>query len=303
MADNGGLVAAGGGSALTVGVRPSQNLVFSPLATSTDACRNWTPGLLDADLADTPGAIAVSPSGRLLALLQDGTIEAAATAPAAAGGEWTPVTTLNALKASAAGHGCGLVGVTAVSFGPNESVIAAGSCTRPGAVGVFSDACGAWRAAGPGLTVPPPGSRSGRSGWPRAAAWPCWPPGAAPAAWRDGTRWTVLAPVAAGSVRALGFGGGGSAWLLTGGGRAEHRRGRRLAAAVVAPARGYPGTRACGYPGTGAGGAATPAFGGTGGWYQALAVYWTRLSVWRLAGRSWVRSQQIMVPIQYGSLG
>ena len=55
VADNGGLVAAGGGTSLVVGFRPSQNLVFSPLATSTDAGRNWTPGLLDAGLADTPG--------------------------------------------------------------------------------------------------------------------------------------------------------------------------------------------------------------------------------------------------------
>ena len=74
VADNGGLVAAGGGTSLTVGFRPSQNLAFSPLATSTDAGQNWTPGLLDAGLADTPGAIAVASSGRTLALLQDGTI-------------------------------------------------------------------------------------------------------------------------------------------------------------------------------------------------------------------------------------
>ena len=80
MADNGGLVAAGGGAYLVAGFRPSQNLAFSPLATSTDTGRNWTPGLLDAGLADTPGAIAVGPSGRTLALLQDGTIEAAPTA-------------------------------------------------------------------------------------------------------------------------------------------------------------------------------------------------------------------------------
>ena len=77
VADNGGLVAAGGGAYLVVGVRPNQNLTFSPLATSTDTGRNWTPGLLDAGLADTPGSIAVGPSGRTLALLQDGTIEAA----------------------------------------------------------------------------------------------------------------------------------------------------------------------------------------------------------------------------------
>ena len=93
VADNGGLVAAGASTSLVVGFRPSQNLAYSPLATSTDTGKNWTPGLLDADLADTPGAIAVSPSGRTLALLQDGTITTAPTASAAAAGQWTPLTT------------------------------------------------------------------------------------------------------------------------------------------------------------------------------------------------------------------
>ncbi len=58
VADNGGLVAAGAGPSLLVGFRPSQGLAFSPLATSTDTGKNWTPGLLDADLADVPDALA-----------------------------------------------------------------------------------------------------------------------------------------------------------------------------------------------------------------------------------------------------
>ena len=37
VADNGGLVAAGGNGSLVVGFRPSQELAYSPLATSTDA--------------------------------------------------------------------------------------------------------------------------------------------------------------------------------------------------------------------------------------------------------------------------
>ena len=288
VADNGGLVAAGGGSALTVGLRPSQNLVFSPLATSTDAGRNWTPGLLDAALADTPDSIAVSPSGRILALLQDGTIEAAATARAAAGGQWAPVTTLYALKASAAGRECGLVGVTAVSFGPNENPVAAGSCSRPGTVGVFSDTGGTWRAAGPGLTGPaarvPVRVLSLAAGGSMAllAAG-----NSVLAAWRDGARWTVSAPVAAGSVRALGFGGSGSAWLLLGGGRAEGTGG---AGSSWHPLPSVPAGTQVLVP-------------DTGGGYEALAADRARLTVWRLAGPSWVRSQQIMVPIQYGSSG
>lgn len=286
VADNGGLVAAGGGAALTVGFRPSQNLAFSPLATSTDAGRNWTPGLLDADLAATPDAIAVSPSGRILALLQDGTIETAPTAQAAAGGQWAPLTTLRALEASAAGRGCGLAGVTAVSFGPDETPVAAGSCTRPGAVGIFSDTGGGWGLAGPRLTGPA-GQRPVRV-LGLAAGGGVALLGAGDsmlAAWRDGARWTVSAPVAAGSVRALGFGGGGSAWLLLGGGRAESIGGAGSSWQPLPPVPA--GTQVL-----------VPAGG-----YEALAADRARLTVWRLAGRSWTRSQQISVPIQYDSSG
>jgi hypothetical protein len=160
VADNGGLVAAGGGAYLVAGFRPSQNLAFSPLATSTDVGRNWTPGLLDAGLASTPGAIAVGPSGRTLALLQDGTIEAAPTAGAAAAGQWSVLATLRALAASAQGRTCGLRGVNAVSFGAHENPMAAGSCVRPGVAGVFTDAGGTWRSAYG------PGARPGRHrGW------------------------------------------------------------------------------------------------------------------------------------------
>ena len=85
VADNGGLVAAGaaGGTSLLVGVRPSQHLAFSPLAASSDTGKSWAPGLLDADLADVPDAMAVGASGQALALLHDGGIEQAPTAAAA----------------------------------------------------------------------------------------------------------------------------------------------------------------------------------------------------------------------------
>ena len=250
VADNGGLVAAGGGAYLVVGFRPSQNLAFSPLATSTDTGRNWTPGLLDAGLADTPGAIAVGPSGRTLALLQDGTIEAAPTAGSAAAGRWAPLTTLKALAASAAGRACGLEGVTAVSFGPDENPMAAGSCARPGAAGVFTDAGGTWRSAGLAL---PAGGRArvlGLTSLPggNMALLAVSLPGGNSlfAAWWDGTRWTVSAPVRADGVRALGFGPDGSAWLLPERRAArDRRRGGGQHVAALPPCR-PPGARAAG---------------------------------------------------------
>ncbi len=307
VADNGGLVAAGGNTSLVVGFRPSQGLTFSPLATSTDTGKNWTPGLLDADLADTPGAIAVSPSGQTLALLQDGTIQAAPTAGAAAAGQWTPLTTRSALAASAPGRSCGLTSVVAVSFGPNKNPMAAGSCARPGVAGVFTDTGGTWRSAG--LTLPGKGPEIGTVQVLGLAATTggnvalLSAGNSMLAAWWNGARWTVSAPaaaspvtaspVSASTVRALGFGADGSAWLLLGGGRAETIGGTGGSWQALPPVPS--GTMTLAPPAT-----ATLAPGTSGG-YDALAVSGSKLTVWRLAQGAWAKVQQITVPIVYGS--
>ncbi len=295
VADNGGLVATGGSTSLTVGFRPSQSLAFSPLATSTDAGRNWTPGLLDAALADTPGALAVSPSGRTLALLQNGTITAAPTASAAAAGQWTPLTTGNALAASASGRSCGLVGVNAVSFGPSKNPMAAGSCARPGVAGVFTDTGGTWQSAG--LVLPVKGAvqvlglaaTAGGNVALLAAG------NSVFAAWWNGARWTVSAPVKASQVTALGFGSGGSVWLLLGSGRAETIGGVGGSWQALPPVPSGTVTLA---------GQGTLAPGSTatgGGSYDALAVSGSKLTVWGLRQGAWVKVQLITVPIVYGS--
>ena len=293
VADNGGLVAAGASTSLVVGFRPSQSLAFSPLATSTDTGKNWTPGLLDAGLADTPGAIAVGPSGRTLALLQDGTIQAAPTASAAAAGQWTSLITRNALAASAPGRSCGLVSVQAVSFGPGKNPMAAGSCTRPGVAGVFTDTGGTWRSAGlvlPGKdTVQVLGLAATAGGNVALLA----AGNSLLAAWWNGTRWTVsIRPrraSTAGTVRALGFGADGSAWLLLGGGRAETIGGTGGSWRALPPVPPGTGTLAPGSTATG------------GGAYDALAVSGSKLTVWRLAQGAWAKVQLITVPIVYGS--
>jgi hypothetical protein len=292
VADNGGLVAAGGSGSLTVSFRPSQDLTFSPLAMSTNAGRSWTTGLLDAALADTPGAIAVSPSGRILALLQDGTIQAAPTASAAATGRWTELATSNALAASAPGRSCGLVGVNAISFGPNKNPMAAGGCVRPGVAGVFTDAGGTWRSAG--LALPGRGrvqvlglaATAGGNVALLAAGDSLF------AAWSNGTRWTVSAPVTAGTVtpgtvRALGFGPGDGAWLLLADGRAEAIGGAGASWRALPPVPAGTATLAP----------------GPGGSYDALAVAGSKLTVWRLTRGAWAKVQVISVPIEYGSSG
>jgi hypothetical protein len=287
VADNGGLVAAGTPASLTVGFRPSQDLLSSPLAASTDAGRTWTQGLLDADLADTQDAIAADQAGPSLALLQDGSIEEAQTASAAAAGHWTQLTTRPALAASAAGRDCGLVAVNAVSFGKNQTPLAAGSCVRRGVAGVFADTGGTWGSAG--IVLPAEFGRdqvqvlglASTSGGNVALVLAG---DRLLAAWSDGSRWTVSAPVAGSSVRASGFGTDGSAWLLSGG-RAETIGGpggswRALPALPTGTATLAPGP---------------------GGSYDALAVSGSRLTVWRLADGAWGKVQVITVPIEYGS--
>jgi len=291
VADNGGLVAASGagGTSLLVGFRPSQDLAYSPLAASADEGKNWTPGLLDADLADVQDAIAVATSGRTLALLHDGSIEAAATAGAASAGQWSRLASLSGLAATTPGRECGLVAVNAVSFGPNNVPMAAGSCVRRGVAGIFADTGGGWQAAGPPL---PAGfgrdqvqvlglaaDAGGNVALLRAGS-------DLLAAWSAGGRWTVSAPVAASGVSASGFGQAGSVWVLSGGGHAEtiSGSGGSWQALPPAPAR-----------------TATLAAGPTAGSYDALAVSGSRLTVWRLDAGAWTKVQVINVPIEYGS--
>ena len=66
-ADNGGLVLAGGGQSLITGLRPSQDLTYTPLAVTGDGGRAWSSaGPLDAALANVPDALAAAPrSGQL----------------------------------------------------------------------------------------------------------------------------------------------------------------------------------------------------------------------------------------------
>ena len=297
VADNGGLVAASGagGTSLLIGFRPSQKLAYSPLASSSDTGRDWTPGLLDADLADVPDAMAVAPSGQTLALLHDGGIEAAASAAAATAGQWSRLTTLSALAASTPGRGCGLVAVNAVSFGPNNVPMAAGSCGRRGVAGVFADRGGAWQAAGPVLPAGFGGDQVQVLGLARTAD------GNAAllvagtsllAAWSDGGRWTVSAPVGAAgdeqSVSASGFGPDGSVWVMLAGGRAE---------AIGGPGGSWRPLQAP------PAGTATLAPGPGSGSYDALAVVGSTLTVWRLTAGAWAKVQVIKVPIAYGSSG
>lgn len=273
VADNGGLIAAGGPGSLVIGFRPSQGLVFSPLATSTDGGHHWAPGVLGAALANVPDALAMGPSGAELALLRNGDVDLSG-----ADGSWSGLTSEPALAASSAGRECGVTGVAALSFWPNGVKVVAGACERRGVAGVFTDTNGTWQLDGPSV----PGGGQVRvlrlSGGTALLA----SGGAVYAAWH-GSSWTVSGPVA-GSPVASGFGSNGSAWLLLGGGRA---------AVISGPGGTWQTLPAV--PGH------TTALALPGGETDSFAVAGDVLTVWRLSAGAWTKAQVIHVPIVAGS--
>jgi hypothetical protein len=149
VASNGGIVVtASGPDALLTGFRPSQDLTFSPLAATTDAGRNWSQrNVLDAGLADLPGALASGPSGRLLAITDAGDIETGTSG----GASWARLTTTRAVAASAASRSCGVTSLTATAWTPAGQPMLGGDCRTPGTAAIFVLRAGMWQAAMPSL--------------------------------------------------------------------------------------------------------------------------------------------------------
>jgi hypothetical protein len=298
VASNGGLVLASpGAGSVVAGFRPSQDLSYSPLATSHDNGTAWTPGLLDAALADVPDALAAAPGGgHLLALLASG--QAELSGPSGTG--WTRLATRQTLAASPAGRSCGLGRLTAAAFSPSGVPLLAASCTHSGTAGIFGYASGTWHPAGP--TLPAAYAHQDIS-----------------VLWLTTTAGTTTALLAAGTgsaahLLAAWSTGGGTHWALS---PPLPLHGAKLTSASSGPDdtvavvltgnRAQTITRPAGAwrplpalpPGT-----ATLAPGPTGGW-DALAVHSTRLTVWQLPpGRAgWAATQTISVPVQFGSSG
>ena len=298
VASNGGLVAARrGAGSVVAGFRPSQDLSYSPLATTHDNGAAWTPGLLDAALADVPDALAAAPgSGRLLALLADGSTELSGPGGTAR----TRLATHRSVAASAAGSRCGLGSLTAAAFSPSGVPLLAARCGRPGIAGVFAYTGRAWHAAGPALPASYARSsvtvlRLATTAGTTTALLAAGTASAARllAAWSTdgGAHWALSPPLPlhGAKLTSASFGHGGTAALVLSGNRAETIT---STAGSWQPLPPLP-------PGT-----ATIAPGPGAGW-DALAVQWTRLAVWRLAhgAGAWASMQTIEVPIVFGSSG
>lgn len=298
VASNSGLVAAPGAtSAITVAVRPSQNLTFSPLAATADGGSTWsTGGPVNAAVAASPDALA-SFGDRLLALLGDGAVETSSDAGAA----WSTLAAPGAIAASAAGKGCaGAVRVTSVSFGmTGTDVLAGGTCGTGGTAAMFSYSPGTgWQR----ISLPVTGQLvrltdgmalvrggDGLTALWRGAGWYAYaPPSSTPQA--TPTNWdTSPALRASGTVTASGTLSGDGAWVLLSDG---------TAATVSAPQASAGWRQLPKVP------AHTSVLAsGPDGAIDALAVSGDTLAVWRLApgATTWSPAEAINVPVQTGS--
>jgi hypothetical protein len=304
VADNGGIVAAvTGSSSLLAGVRPSQDLKFTPLAQTADAGTGWSQNnILEAALADVPSALTAGPAGRLLAVIGSGDIDTSS----GTGASWSRLTTQRALGGTTAGRACGLTAVTAAAWTAGGDPLLGGDCRQHGIAGIFTRTAGNWRSAAPplpaALAADPVSVIGLNTTGTSTTAVLAVGTGAATgviAAWSSdgGSNWT-LSPVLrarAGTRPSVSFGADGSADLI------------------------LPGTHA-GHPGQGATigwqsgtwqklpplPAHTAAIAATqNGTPEALAARGGTLTVWQLAAAGaashWALLQTVHVSIPYGS--
>jgi len=311
VADNGGLVAAANtATGLTVAVRPSQSLKFTPFTSTADAGASWsTEGPINDGVAASPGALAVSGS-QVAAVLGNGAIESSSNA----GNTWETLAKPGAIADSAAGQGCGTVRVTSVSFGPVPTqVLAAGDCGATGAAGLFAYSAGnGWHR----LSLPVSGplvrlgagtalvrAKTGLTAlWADDALhWYAYAPLSSSATpsptsstQSSAADWTASAPLpvtsavtASGGLAGITATSPGGTWVLLPGGQAATIGGPGQQWLLLPPTPARTSVLASG-PGTS---------------IDALAVSGATLTVWQLDQGStvWAREQTIKVPIQYGS--
>jgi hypothetical protein len=150
VADNGGLVmTAPTPASLVAGFRPSQELAFSPLATSRHPGA-WAVGgpVTGGGLADVPDALSVSSTGRAVALVLGGSGDSQVLAGNRELSQWTTITSLDALAADRALGSCDLTELTAVAATDAGDYVG-GTCTAAGVAGIVRRVGGHLTLAGP----------------------------------------------------------------------------------------------------------------------------------------------------------
>jgi hypothetical protein len=285
VADNGGLVVASpGGESLVTGFRPSQLLTFSPLAASSDNGSSWSSaGPVNSGLTDAPDALAAGPSGSLIALTSGG-----AELGQRLGAAWTRLSSARSLAATQPGKACGVTSLTAAAFTSSGTPVLAASCGRPGVAGIFADRGGRWHAAGPAvpaslarqdidvlrLTAAGPGLVALLRAGARIVA-----------AWYDGSRWTVSAPLSATTLTSTAIGPGGAVGVILNARHGATLAGPRAAWHALPALPKWAATLAL----------------GSSGQVDAIAASGGTFADWRLAPAGWSLAQKIHVDIPYGS--
>jgi hypothetical protein len=295
VASNGGLVIAPDGArSLLTGFQPSQHLTFTPLAATTDAGTTWSPGIIDADIAAEPGALAAEPgTTRLLALLATGSVRLGTRQ-----GSWTTIGTLRSIAATPAGRRCGLASLTAVAFAVDGDPLLAGTCARAGLTGIFAFSRDTWHPAGPTL---PPAVAGQQISVPAMQTWPSHSQALIQAgsgsasqlieAWSIRGGWALSQPIAlhgthvlsvsASTVGGIGVVLSGRAGLVLAGPSASWQRLPELPRSTQTLAIG------------------------PGNLIQALTSKRSTVTIWTCDRQmdSWTRTQAVKVPIQLGSSG
>jgi hypothetical protein len=298
---NGGIVmTANGATSLVTGIRPSQKLTFSPLASTADAGTQWSQStLLSPGLGNVPDALAGRAGGGLIALTETGDVETSTNL----GANWAKLTTQQALAGSAVGRACGLQALTGAGWTPTGWPVVTASCSKPGVAGIFTYSAGTWRPTGPSL---PATLASGAihvlalatTGAKTTAIIAATTPAGTSivAAWSTdgGTNWQLSPALAAGHASAPSV----SVW-------ADGSAGVVLSPASVR-AGAIIGWQAANWqtlPKLPAG-TATLAIGPDGE-PQALSAIAATMTAWQLpaGGGQWTLNQTVSVPVPYGSSG
>jgi hypothetical protein len=295
VASNGGLAIAGSGPGLVAGFQPSQDLTFSPLATTPTSAATWSQNIapVTPGLASVPDALVAGPSGHLLALTRTGEVLLSTNG----GTSWSRLTTVRSIATTKAGRTCGLASLTAVAFTPAGTPLIGGACTRPGSAGVFLAQRRTVEAAPISVSATHPVTvlslarqADGRAmavlavgkgrGATVVAAW--LGPGS------SGATVSASVPAGSGTPRSIAIWADGNAGLVFPGGRAV---------TIAGPGAGWHELPTV-PPET-----ATLALG-PDGQPEALTARGGAFTVWQLAGNGpWRQVQQLKVTIPYGSSG
>jgi hypothetical protein len=300
VATNGGLVlATPEGGPLLVGILPSNLLHFSPLLSTADGGRTFTPELLLMNgLAARPNALAESANGHDLALVESGTnTQVLQTAPGL--NSWQAVASEAHLESSAAGRSCGLVSITGVAEVANQPVLGA-TCQQRGAVGILAMRNASWQLVGPKLPhsldperVEVLGLREAGGGLATLLAVSDGSETTILGAWaNDGlTHWTISSAIRlGGGDRVVSFGpSAGLGWFVLAARPSGSRSLEVLASTGSWTLLPTPPAQA-----------ATASFGPANS-VDVFGVSGTLMTDWRLVSSRWTKSQVINVPIQYGS--